>query len=138
MNSITLASRSYTPFATVSGSVRWRLDKAPESLELRLFWFTRGRGTEEAQAISTMDLGKTSSGERAFSFDLPGSPWSVDGRLISIVWGIELVEKKEGSLAVEEFVMGPGGQATVLSAVQSPRSEGKMGSGLKKYFGMNR
>jgi hypothetical protein len=131
MNTIRLAARSFEPYGTVTGAVHWSLEKPPEALELRLFWFTRGRGTEEAQAISTLDLDSSVNGERPFSFVLPGSPWSIDGRLVSIVWGIELVEKKQGSLALEEFVMGPDGKATVLSAVESPRSGSKLAARFK-------
>lgn len=134
MNRITLKQKNLKPHDTVEGSVSWQLENAPKNLELRLFWFTRGRGEEEAGTISTLPLGDASSGEKVFSFPLPGSPWSIDGTYISIVWGVELVERKAGGLALEEFTVGPEGVATKLRRVESPESEGRLSKKLRKMF----
>ena len=123
MNSIHLTNRELRPGETVEGTVRWSLEKPPKDLELRIFWFTRGRGTEEAESVLILPLGGEQSGERSFSHVLPGSPWSTDGKLISIIWGVELVEKWAGSLALEEFTVGPQRRAVVLGAVELPRSQ---------------
>ena len=39
--------RNFRGGETVEGVAGWRLEKPPKSVELRLFWFTRGKGTED-------------------------------------------------------------------------------------------
>ena len=121
------------PFETVSGRVEWRLDEVPKDLELRLCWFTRGRGTEESETVEALALGDTSSGARGFSFVLPGAPWSVDGPLISIAWALEVVAKKQGGLALEELVVSPDRKERKLGEVSEPRSAGKSATWLKRF-----
>ncbi len=133
MNRITLKSRELKPYGTLEGSVSWDLEKPPKDLELRVFWHTRGRGTEEAGIHFELPLGGESRGERAFSCVLPGEPWSMDGKLISIVWAAELVEKKGGSLALEEFTVGPQGRAITLGSIEAPRSAHRLARRLKRF-----
>ena len=71
MNSIHLTNRELKPGETVEGTVRWSLEKPPKDLELRIFWFTRGRGTEEAESVLILPLGGEQSGERSFSMRSP-------------------------------------------------------------------
>ena len=134
MNRITIRKRDLKPFETLEGSVSWNLEKPPKDLELRIFWHTRGRGTEESGTHFTLPLGEQTRGEKTFSCTLPGSPWSVDGRLISIIWAVELVEKRAGSLALEEFALAPEGRALVLDAVEAPRSEHRLARRMKRAF----
>ncbi|QJE96432.1 hypothetical protein [Luteolibacter luteus] len=132
MNAITLTKKQLAPYQALEGSVSWQLDKEPGNLELRLFWFTRGRGDEESDIIETLSLGNQSTGQRSFSFNLPGWPWSVDGALVSIVWAVELVEGRGAGLALEEFVMGPGGNGTRLRPIENSKSEGKLAGKLRR------
>jgi len=132
MNAITLAKKELSPYETLEGSVSWQLDKEPKGLELRLFWFTRGRGDEEAEIVQVQQIGSEQRGQRSFSFILPGSPWSVDGSLVSIVWGVELVDAKGTGLVLEEFTMGPGGRSTRLQVVTDSKSEGKFANKLRR------
>ena len=121
------------PFETVSGRVEWRLEEVPKDLELRLCWFTRGRATEESETVEVLALGDTASGGREFSFVLPGEPWSVDGPLISIVWALEVVAKKQGGMALEELVVSPDRKARKLGEVSEPRSTGKAAKWLGRF-----
>ncbi|WP_035609023.1 hypothetical protein [Haloferula sp. BvORR071] len=123
MNNIILAGTEFRPGETIKGQVSWQLDKPPQDLELRLFWHTRGRGTEEAETVGSRGLGTALQGSSEFSFTLPASPWSVDGQLVSICWALELVDKKAGGLALAEFTMAPGGKPLVLGKVDKPESE---------------
>jgi hypothetical protein len=36
----------------LEGKATWQLDQAPAKMFLRLFWFTRGKGTEDIEVIS--------------------------------------------------------------------------------------
>lgn len=133
MTTITLQRKDLRPFETVSGRVEWRLEKAPRDLELRLCWFTRGRGTEEAETVAQIALGDRAEGASDFSFELPAGPWSVEGRLLGIGWAVELVAKRQGGLALEEFVMSPDRVSRKLREVAEPRSETGVGRWLKRF-----
>ena len=128
-----LERKDLRPFETVAGRVEWRLDTPPKDLELRLCWFTRGRGTEESETVGALALGDTASGAREFSFGLPGEPWSVDGTLIGIAWALEVVAKKQGGLALEELVVSPDRKERKLAEVGEPRSAGKAAKWLKRF-----
>lgn len=133
MITLNVGRRDLRPFETVSGRVEWRLEEVPKDLELRLCWFTRGRGTEESETVEALPLGDTASGGRDFSFELPGEPWSMDGPLISIVWALEVVAKKQGGLGLEELVVSPDRKARKLGEVSEPRSTGKAAKWLKRF-----
>lgn len=133
MITLTVREKNLRPYDTVEGRVEWRLAKEPKDLELRLCWFTRGRGTEEAETVEVLPLGDTSSGERDFSFVLPGEPWSFDGKLIGLAWGLEVVAKRAGGLALEELVVAPARTVRTLGEVAEPRSGGAAPKWLKRF-----
>lgn len=122
---IELASATVKPFEALEGVVRWLRSERPPALELRVFWMTRGRGTEEVsvEAVSPVSLG--ADGSVAFSIPLPGLPWSFDGQLISLSWAVELVDDQGEGCAMEEFVLSPDGVVRKLGAIDKPESEGK-------------
>jgi len=117
--SITLenTAAAFQPFDEIRGTIAWTLEKAPKSLELRLFWFTSGRGTPEAAIIQVKSLPATARGSDSFSFPLPGSPYSVSGSLIKLTWALELVAEPTGQLALQEFTLAPGKQELLLPVI---------------------
>ena len=127
---IELASATVKPFGALEGVVRWLRSERPLSLELRVFWMTRGRGTEEVgvEAVSPVSLG--ADGSAAFSIVLPGLPWSFDGQLISVSWAVELVDDRGDGCAMAEFVLSPDGVVRKLGVIDKPESGGK-----KSHFG---
>jgi hypothetical protein len=133
MITLSVERKDLRPYETVAGRVEWQLEIVPKDLELRLCWFTRGRGTEESRTVEVLALGDTASGAREFSFVLPGEPWSVDGRLIGIAWALEVVAKKQGGLALEELVVSPDRKERKLGEVSEPRSAGKSATWLKRF-----
>lgn len=134
MISISVERKDLRPFEMVSGHVEWRLGEVPEDLELRLCWFTRGRGTEESKTVAELVLGDTAGGVREFSFEVPGEPWSVDGPLVAITWALEVVAKKQGGLALEELVVSPDRTVRKLPELSGSRSAGKAEKWLKRRF----
>ena len=133
MTTITIERRDLRPHETVTGRVAWDLEKEPRNLELRLCWFTRGRGTEEARTVEVLPLGDTLRGERAFSFRLPAEPWSVNGTLVQIMWALEVVAKKTGSLGVEEFVVAPQRSEITLHEIESARTVSKAEKWVRRF-----
>lgn len=109
---------AYRPGETVRGSVLWALAKDPQSLEVRLFWRTQGKGTSDVEIVATHVVPNPAiAGEEAFTFLLPASPWSCSGKLISVTWGVECVAGPDGQNAQAAFVLGPHGREILLSPV---------------------
>jgi hypothetical protein len=134
MISFTIQRKKLLPYETVAGRVEWRLESVPRGLELRLCWFTRGRGTVEAETVAALPLGDTKDGARDFAFVLPGEPWSTGGRLVEIVWGLEVVAKKQGGLALEELIVAPERKVRALKEVAEPRSGKALPRWLRRRF----
>lgn len=125
---------AFQPGEEISGAVEWKLDKAPEALELRLFWFTRGKGTEDASVVDTLHFDHPmQEGARSFRFKLPGTPYSFSGKLISLIWALELVADPSKEMVRLEIVIAPGRKEIELgtvpkSAKRKPRFDVRFGS----------
>ena len=65
--------RNFRPGETVEGVAGWRLDKPPKMVELRLFWFTRGKGTEDVGGVNQMRRSWKKAGSSASRFQLSHS-----------------------------------------------------------------
>lgn len=115
---------AYDPGEEIAGSVSWSGDPAPQKAELRLFWFTRGKGTEDAGVIDTAIFDHPGPQEtRSFSFRLPEAPYSFSGSLISLVWALELIAYPSKEVVRCEIEMGPGGHEVRLESVPTPARE---------------
>ena len=100
--------RWYLPGDSISGRVAWTLDAEPEALELRLFWHTSGKGTEDVEIVDDLRIEAVgSSGERSFSFRLPLGPYSFSGSLITLAWSLELMAFPGGEIERVELVVAP-------------------------------
>lgn len=105
---------AFTPGETLNVSALWALPNAPETLEVRLFWFTRGKGKEDVGVVAVERIDSAAAGERALSFRLPAEPWSFSGKLISLLWAVELVAEPGGHSARAEFTLSPDGAEILL------------------------
>lgn len=105
---------AYQPGEEIKGTVAWTSQKPPRKAELRLFWQTRGKGDRDTSTVASVafDLPRPSD-QRAFSFRAPEFPPSFSGRLISLVWGLDLVLEPVGSEAIE-LVIAPAAQELSL------------------------
>jgi hypothetical protein len=105
------------PGESVDFSALWALQKKPGSVVARLFWFTRGKGTEDVGVIATQTVpAPASAGEHVFRFTLPAAPCSFSGKLVSLLWAVELIAGDE--VARCEFVLAPHGREIVLGAAK--------------------
>jgi hypothetical protein len=112
MSELKLALRenrtAFAPGDAMSGAAGWKLDRAPQSAEIRLFWRTEGKGSQDVTVVETIKFEAPSQEEaRPFEFTAPESPYSFSGQLISLIWSLELVLK-------------PGKESTRLDLVISP------------------
>ncbi|MCB0376713.1 MAG: hypothetical protein KDD04_12410, partial [Sinomicrobium sp.] len=53
---INLRQLSFKPNDEIKGSVHWVLDKEPKDMAVRLFWYTRGRGTEDLSIVASVSI----------------------------------------------------------------------------------
>lgn len=106
---------SFRPGDEISGAARWELENAPKSAEVRLCWFTRGKGTEDAAVVRTFTLENPQPGDvRTFSFRAPFEPYSFSGKLISLIWCVELVMQPGNRFQRAEIIIAPEGQEVLL------------------------
>jgi len=98
----------FLPGETVSGRMAWETDGDVESVELRLFWHTAGKGTEDVEIVRELRVDSPESrGEKGFSFELPLQPYSFSGSLITLAWALELVALPGGELGRIDLVVAP-------------------------------
>ena len=98
------------PGEEVAGMVSWSLEEPAEKLELRLFWYTEGKGSQDIGIVETADFASPGrEGREEFRFILPAGPVSFSGKLISIIWALELVALPEGETAQQELLVSPTG-----------------------------
>jgi hypothetical protein len=96
----------YRPFDTLRGKARWMLEK-PALLEVRLFWYTEGKGTQDVTVVDRLAIEAALSGESPIEFTLPAAPYTYHGKLLSILWAVELVEPKSGNAAIARLDVSP-------------------------------
>jgi hypothetical protein len=96
----------------IAGEVTWHeLTERCDLIELRLLWYTIGKGDRDLEVVARIAVMKPStSGTQRFSFDPPGGPYSFSGSLISLVWAIEAVTVPLSDSQITEFTLAPGGK----------------------------
>jgi len=120
MNSLHITTQgnrtAFRPGEAISGAAGWSLGAKPRSAEVRFFWFTEGKGTRDLQIVDTIVFaGPSESEERAFSFTLLQAPYSFSGRLISLIWALELVIEPGEQAERIQITMSPTGKEVLLS-----------------------
>lgn len=99
---------AYTPGEKIAGRVTWHLDSVPDSLELRLLWHTKGKGSRDLSVVEAIAFDQlTTSGERRFDMTLPVAPHSFSGKLISLVWTLEFLTAPTNVAEDVDLVIAP-------------------------------
>ncbi len=107
---------AFQPGDEITGAAHWELEKEPKSAEVRLCWFTRGKGTEDAEVVESIAFQKPKPGDvRTFSFRAPREPYSFSGKLISLIWCVELVIEPGKRFLRQEITIGPEAKEVVIS-----------------------
>jgi hypothetical protein len=111
---------SYLPGETVAGHAAWCLEGAPASAELRLFWRTEGKGDSDQEIVEALPFAAPLPDDRRpFAIRLPAAPWSFSGKLVSLIWALELVVSGEGAARVE-IIVSPTGEELLLHPDAGP------------------
>jgi hypothetical protein len=119
MNLLVLALKDarlfFKPGQKVEGKASWSLEGSPSQVEVRLFWRTLGFGIQEVEVVETARFDRPAQvGEAEFQLPLPRSPFSFEGRLVSLDWGVELVAQPGDHATAVELSMSPTGRPIPL------------------------
>jgi hypothetical protein len=99
---------AFAPRETVEGTVSWRFASPPAKVELRLLWYTEGKGERDVEVIEAVPFAAPAAAERrAFSLRLPPGPYSFSGKLISLRWALEAVAEPADRSMRTEIVVAP-------------------------------
>ena len=114
---------AFRPGETIAGAVLWEFAKPPASAEVRLVWFTRGKGTEDGGIAATVTLDAPPAADtREFSIEAPNGPYSFSGTLIAVLWAVEFVAKPGSEFQRIEIVIAPDAREITLPRIEQPKA----------------
>jgi hypothetical protein len=102
---------AFAPGEELRGSASWSLDGDPESVEVRLFWRTEGKGTQDVGIADSIAFeGPGRKDRREFRLKIPDGPYSFSGKLVAIVWSVEVVAEPGSQAGRQDIVVSPTGK----------------------------
>ena len=117
-----LDTRVFVLGEEISGRVEWSggdssVDPNKQvSAEVRLFFYTSGKGSRDVEIVATHRMeGIGESGESEFRMKIPeASPPSFSGQLVSLEWALEFQIETSGETERCEITVSPTGQEISL------------------------
>ena len=120
----------FEPGETIPASIEWSLPEPPESIELRVVWNTVGKGTTDIGIEQTITIDSPNqSDSRRIDVPLPRAPYSFSGKLVSLVWALELVALPSGESSRTEITIAPGGSEVELRRSAESSEQADTGAG---------
>lgn len=113
----------YRPGEHLRGAAGWALDRqtGAAAIELRLVWFTEGKGDQDVEIVAHERWERPApDDQKTFDFRLPAGPYSFSGKLVTLVWALELVVLPKGESAQKRFTLSPSGEEISLGAAEGP------------------
>jgi len=102
----------FVPGEEIKGIAVWQLDAKAEAIEVRLFWRTEGRGNLDVGVADTVRFDNPPmEGGQPFTLHAPNGPYSFFGKLVILVWGIELVLLPQKEAEQINITISPTGKA---------------------------
>ena len=106
---------AFAPGETVEGTASWQLEQPARTVELRLFWYTQGKGDQDVGVVATVPFPEPAlQDRRGFRIPLPAGPYSFSGKLISLLWALEVVAEPGARAGRLEIVVSPSRREVVL------------------------
>jgi hypothetical protein len=103
------------PGDEIAGRALWILDKPARAVEIRLFWYTQGKGTRDVAVVDRVRFENPSRREQHdFRFSAPDGPYSFSGVLISLSWALELIVFPSKATKRLELTLSPSGYEVFL------------------------
>lgn len=101
---------NYKPGELVRGTVEWRFERNLKALEIRLIWKTTGKGDSDMGMVDSIVV-EVPPGYKKMPFELrmPSGPYSFSGKLISIMWLLEVVTDPTTERVTRSLAMSPTG-----------------------------
>lgn len=113
--SLEIVRDQWRPGETLEGTVSWELPGAPKSVEVRLGWETRGKGTRDRKIVETVRFDAPARSDRkSFHIAVPGAPYSFSGKLVSLVWSLEATAEPGGESEPIRLTISPTGGELLL------------------------
>jgi hypothetical protein len=116
---------AFRPGDVIAGRARWQLGEAPEEAELRLFWYTEGKGDEDLSVHYFERRTPTDADDgdlrplRRFRTRLPNSPLSYRGAILNVCWCVRVrvfLQRGKDVSADHHFQLGSVPAAAARSA----------------------
>ena len=119
MNPITISTRdgqtAFSPGDPLDVTVEWQLPEVPRAISVRLVWYTRGKGDTDICVADEQRFENPQSFQRRdCTFQLPEAPFSFSGKLVSLVWAIEVLAEPSDESARLDIIIAPGGKEVDL------------------------
>jgi len=109
----------YEPGAQLIATADWDLDKPANEIVLRLQWQTSGKGDTDSSIVQEVSFDNPEPrGQKRLGIQLPDSPYSFSGSLVSLIWTIELVVLPSGETDRVDITLAPGGQEILLGGAE--------------------
>lgn len=102
---------AFKPGDVISGQVTWEKDSEGasdelEKVEVRMIWYTAGKGERDFDIVANWPVvSPQKSGNTQFKFVAPTRPYSFSGKLVSLIWAIEVIGFPNLEAEQVEFVM---------------------------------
>ena len=104
-------TNGFAPAAIAAFDISWNLPAAPAHFDVRMVWETKGKGDTDTGIGREQRFSATeASGSHRLEVFTPEEPYSYAGKLISILWRLEVKAVPIGTEARFDFVLGPNGQ----------------------------
>ena len=110
----------FLPGDKISGNVEWvELSEDSDKLEVRLIWFTVGKGDRDAHFVDVKEVADpANNGQTNFEFIAPHRPNSFSGKLIAIQWAIEVIVFPQRDAEQANLSIQPAAGEIVLTPVK--------------------
>ena len=99
---------AFQPGESIEVTAAWDLAERPQRIELRLVWFTQGKGDEDISIVKTIRRDAPPARDKwTASLTLPAAPYSFSGKLVSLIWTLELIAEPSGDSTRRDIVIAP-------------------------------
>jgi len=99
---------AYAPGDLIEGTISWSIDEPPEKFSVSLLFESRGKGTPQREVYQLNDnVAPNKNGKFPFSFTAPDWPWSFSGKLISLLWILQVTDESSNDASEANIIISP-------------------------------
>jgi hypothetical protein len=110
---------SFAPGEEVELRAAWDLKRAPDTVEIRMVWHTAGKGDRDMAVAKTIAIDSPAAiGDQRLAVILPLGPYSFSGKLISLLWGLELVTLPDEQSTRIEVTIAPNAREVLIGVAK--------------------